>query len=51
MGISVGVGVSKIVVKVFHVMGKVLTGKLSCPCYPVSVTGLVKVKHFNVTGL
>ena len=32
-GIGGGVGVSKkFNVKVFYVMGKVLSGKLSCPC-------------------
>ena len=33
VGIGVGVGVSKkFNVKVFYVMGKALSGKLSCPC-------------------
>ena len=34
-GVSVGVGVSimlKFYVKVFYVMGKALSGELSCPC-------------------
>ena len=34
-GVSVGVGVSKMLkfyVKVFYVMGKALSGELSCPC-------------------
>ena len=35
VGIGVGVGVSKMLklhVKVFYVMGKALSGELSCPC-------------------
>ena len=32
VGVGVGVGVSKKFNKVFYVMGKALSGELSCPC-------------------
>ena len=35
IGVGVGVGVSKMLkfyIKVFYVMGKALSGELSCPC-------------------
>ena len=55
-GIGVGVGVSKkFNVKVFYVMGKALSGKLSCPCdmfcFSKQHKGSMYKKFFNILRL
>ena len=44
VGVGVGVGVSKkFNVKVFYVMGKALSGELSCPCDRSCLKGCVSL--------